>query len=46
MQILFSFIMASIMFIMLPRAQASADRINEVLDIDPDIKDPGNADDD
>lgn len=42
MQILFSFIMASIMFIMLPRAQASADRINEVLEIDPDIKDSAN----
>ncbi len=40
MQILFSFIMASMMFIMVPRAQASADRINEVLDIVPDIADP------
>ena len=32
MQILFSLLMASFMFIMLPRAQASAVRINEVLD--------------
>ncbi len=40
MQILSSFIMASIMFIMLPRAQASADRINEVLETEPDIADP------
>jgi ATP-binding cassette subfamily B protein len=40
MQILFSFVMASIMFIMVPRAQASADRINEVLDTQPDLVDP------
>ncbi len=40
MQILFSFIMAAIMFIMVPRAQASADRIHEVLEIVPDISDP------
>ena len=40
MLILFSFIMASIMFVMIPRAQASADRINEVLDIIPEITDP------
>lgn len=39
MQILFSLIMASIMFIMVPRAQASAIRINEVLAIVPEIKD-------
>lgn len=40
MQILFSFLMASIMFIMIPRAQASADRVNEVLETVPDIADP------
>jgi ATP-binding cassette subfamily B protein len=40
MQILFSLLMASFMFIMLPRAQASAIRINEVLDTVPEITDP------
>jgi ATP-binding cassette subfamily B protein len=40
MQILFSLLMASFMFIMLPRAQASAVRINEVLDTVPEIVDP------
>jgi ATP-binding cassette subfamily B protein len=40
MQILFSLLMASFMFIMLPRAQASAIRINEVLDTVPEIFDP------
>src|SRR5713101_6854339 len=39
MQILFSLLMVSMMFIMLPRAAASATRINEVLAIDPEIKD-------
>ncbi len=39
-QILFSLLMASIMFIMVPRAQASADRINEVLDTKAEIIDP------
>ncbi len=43
MQILFSLLMASIMFIMLPRAQASAQRINEVLDTEPEIKDSVNT---
>ncbi|MGO8695806.1 MAG: ABC transporter ATP-binding protein [Rectinemataceae bacterium] len=43
MQILFSLLMASFMFIMLPRAQASAQRINEVLDTVPDIFDPAVA---
>lgn len=48
MQILFSLIMVSMMFVMIPRASASADRINEVLDINPEIKDAEatkNADD-
>ena len=40
MQILFSFLMASIMFIMIPRAQASANRINEVLDLRSEVEDP------
>jgi len=40
MLILFSFLMASIMFITIPRAQASAERINEVLSVDPAITDP------
>jgi len=39
MLILFSLLMISMMFIMLPRAAASADRINEVLAIEPEIKD-------
>ncbi len=38
-QILFSLLMVSMMFVMLPRAEASADRINEVLAIEPEIKD-------
>ncbi len=40
MQIMFSFVMMSIMFIMVPRAQAAAERINEVLEIEPSITDP------
>ena len=40
MQIMFSLIMVSIMYIMVPRAQASAVRINEVLDMHPEIVDP------
>lgn len=43
MQILISFMMLSMIFIMVPRAQASADRINEVLDEDIDITDPKNS---
>lgn len=39
MQILFALLMVSMMFIMLPRSAASADRINEVLEIVPEIKD-------
>ncbi|MFV0502658.1 MAG: ABC transporter ATP-binding protein [Lachnospirales bacterium] len=37
--ILFSIIMISIMFVMIPRASASCERINEVLDIEPIIVD-------
>jgi len=40
MQILFSVLMATIMFVMVPRAAASADRIQEVLDVEPAIEDP------
>jgi len=40
MQIMFSFIMVAMMFVMVPRAQASADRINEVLETEPEIIDP------
>jgi ATP-binding cassette, subfamily B, multidrug efflux pump len=40
MQIQFSLLMASHHFIKFPRAQASADRINEVLATVPEIKDP------
>lgn len=39
-QILFSVMMASAMFFMIPRAQASAIRINQVLDTEPAIVDP------
>ncbi len=39
MQIMFSMVMLSMMFVMIPRASASAARINEVLAIKPTIKD-------
>jgi ATP-binding cassette, subfamily B, multidrug efflux pump len=39
MLILFSLLMVSMMFVMLPRAAASATRINEVLAMEPEIKD-------
>ncbi|GIO85902.1 multidrug ABC transporter ATP-binding protein [Paenibacillus faecis] len=41
MQIMFSLIMVSMMFVMVPRASASAVRINEVLEMAPIIKDTG-----
>lgn len=40
MQIMFSLIMVSVMYVMVPRAQASAARMNEVLDMVPEINDP------
>ena len=40
MQIVFSFLMMSIMFFILPRASVSADRIADVLETEPLIKDP------
>jgi ATP-binding cassette subfamily B protein len=39
MQILFAFLMISMLFVFLPRAAASAKRINEALDIKPEIND-------
>ncbi len=39
MQIMFSVLMVSMLFIMLPRASASALRIHEVLTIEPEIRD-------
>ena len=39
-QILFSLLMVALLFIMVPRAEASAKRINEVLDMEPEIVDP------
>lgn len=39
MQIMFSFQMLSMLFIMIPRAMVSIRRINEVLDTEPSIKD-------
>jgi ATP-binding cassette subfamily B protein len=40
MQILFAFLMLAMMFIMLPRAAVSGDRVADVLETDPVIKDP------
>jgi ATP-binding cassette, subfamily B, multidrug efflux pump len=43
MFILFAVLMMTVMFVMLPRAAASAARINEVLDVLPEINDPVRA---
>src|SRR5215510_1090406 len=43
MQILFAVFMVTAMFVMLPRASASAKRINEVLDVTPESVDPRSA---
>lgn len=40
MQLLFAIMMVSMMFFMIPRAMASAARINQVLDTVPEIRDP------
>lgn len=40
MQIIFAFVMMSFMFIMIPRASVAAQRIFEVLEVQPTIKDP------
>ncbi|KHD34338.1 multidrug ABC transporter ATP-binding protein [Clostridium acetobutylicum] len=42
MQIMISVLMVAVMFVLIPRAQASAVRINEVLDMKPEIEDPKN----
>ena len=42
MQIIFAFLMMSFMFIMIPRASVSAQRIAEVLNTEPEISDPQN----
>ena len=42
-QILFSVFMVTAMFVMLPRAAASAERINAVLDVIPEVNDPASA---
>jgi len=41
-QIIFAFLMFSMLFIMIPRASVSAERIAEVLATEPSIKDPQN----
>lgn len=41
MQIMFALVMASIMFVMIPRAAVSAKRINEVLEMTPTMTDEG-----
>ncbi|HUW64551.1 MAG TPA: ABC transporter ATP-binding protein [Spirochaetia bacterium] len=40
MMIVYSVMMVTLMFVMIPRAQASAVRINDVLDLKPEIVDP------
>lgn len=42
MQIMMSVLMVAVMFVLVPRAQASAVRINEVLDMKPEINDSEN----
>ena len=44
MQIMFSMLMLAMMFIMVPRAQAAALRINEVIEMAPEISDPEKVD--
>ncbi|MCW2276815.1 ABC transporter ATP-binding protein [Heliophilum fasciatum] len=43
MQILFALMMLSFMFVMLPRAAVSAGRVNEVLEMEPQIKESATA---
>jgi ATP-binding cassette subfamily B protein len=40
MQIIFSFLMLTMLFIMIPRASVSGVRVSEILEVDPQIKDP------
>jgi ATP-binding cassette, subfamily B, multidrug efflux pump len=42
MQVMFSILMVTMLFIMIPRAIVSAKRINEVLEIEPSVKDNDN----
>lgn len=42
MLIIFAFLMLTMMFIMIPRASVSAARVSEILEVDPQIKDPKN----
>lgn len=42
-QILFSLLLVALMFVMIPRAEASAKRINELLEMEPEINDPKNV---
>lgn len=42
MQVIMSFLMISIIFIMVPRASVSAKRVNEVLETESSVKDPEN----
>ena len=42
-QILFAVFMVTAVFVMLPRAAASAERINQVLDVSPDVNDPAQS---
>lgn len=43
MLIMFSLLMLTMMFVILPRAVASAQRINEVLEMTPEVQDPPDA---
>lgn len=43
MQIMFSLLLVSMMFILIPRAQASATRVNEVLEMESEIKETNSA---
>lgn len=44
MQIMFALMMASMMFVIIPRAAVSANRINEVLELEPVLPDTGSKD--
>jgi len=44
-QILFSLLMVALMFVMIPRAEASAVRINQILEMEPEIVDPKETND-
>lgn len=44
LMIIFAVVMAAAMFVMIPRAKISADRIKEVLELEPEIREPENDD--